>query len=41
MFAAEYAYRRRRLAGHPHVPLCTVLARLFAAGLAITRAAPK
>jgi uncharacterized membrane protein len=41
MFAAEYAYRRRRLAGHQHVPLRTVLARLFAAGLAITRAAPK
>jgi len=41
MFAAEYAYRRRRLAGHQHVPARAVVERLLAAGLAVTRAAPK
>ena len=41
MFAAEYAYRRRRLAGHEHVPPLAVLRRLLAAGFAVTRPSAK
>jgi uncharacterized membrane protein len=41
MFAAEYAFRRRHLAGHRHVPLLAVIQRLAAAGLGSTRAAQK
>jgi uncharacterized membrane protein len=41
MFAAEYAYRRRRFAGHPHVPPHAVLQRLLAAGFAVTRPSAK
>jgi uncharacterized membrane protein len=41
MFAAEYAYRRRRLAGHPHVPPLAVLRRLLATGFAVTRPSAK
>lgn len=41
MFAAEYAVRRRRLAGHAHVPPLAVLRRLAAAGLAIARPSSK
>ena len=41
MFAAEYAYRRRRLAGLEHVPLAAVLRRLAAAGFSVTRPSAK
>jgi len=41
MFAAEYAYRRRRLAGFPHVPPLAVLRRLAAAGFAVVRPTAK
>jgi len=41
MFAAEYAYRRRRLAGFPHVPPLAVLRRLAAAGFAFVRTTAK
>jgi len=41
MFAAEYAYRRRRLAGHSHVPPLAVLRRLAAAGFALARPTAK
>jgi uncharacterized membrane protein len=41
MFVAEYAYRRRRLADHPHVPPLAVMRRLLAAGFAVTRPSAK
>lgn len=41
MFAAEYAYRRRRLAGYPHVPPLAVLRRLAAAGFGVARTTAK
>jgi uncharacterized membrane protein len=41
MFAAEYAYRRRRLVGHEHVPPLAVLRRLLAAGFTVGRPAAK
>jgi hypothetical protein len=41
MFGAEYAYRRRRLAGLEHVPLAAVLRRLAAAGFSVTRPSAK
>jgi len=41
MFAAEYACRRRRLAGHEHVPPRVVLRRLLAAGFAVARPSAK
>ncbi len=41
MFAGEYAVRRRRLAGHEHVPPLAVLRRLAAAGFAVARPSAK
>lgn len=41
MFAAEYVYRRRRLAALPHVPPVVVAKRLLAAGFEVMRASPK
>lgn len=41
MFAAEYAYRRRRLTGLEHVPLAVVLRRLATAGFSAARPSAK
>lgn len=41
MFVGEYAYRRRRVKNHQHVPLQLIMQRLLAAGFAATRAPAK